>query len=211
MEPYAAEDRVYAYTMDFRTQAGNRDRYFRHAKQCNETPEQAQRFETQQYFYRAMHRPEALAWLMTALTAFPYRSQVYIATPGLHIAGHQGWASHREFSMEYLSPRHGYTHLLEAHAPNFLSSLSEIGVKNGKVESGDMSWGMGLTNSNGFNPGDETNKNLSRLYGELFNQGEPVKGTRVRGGLKAMANAVTPHVFLRSLEEMTLVDLRSVP
>ena len=211
MNPYAAEDRVYACTLDFKRQAANGDRYYSHIKPCNDSREKARKSDIQEYFYRAMLSAEAMAWLMIAITDDCYRGQAYQGKSTLRIEGHQGWASYRNFSLGYLGKRHGYSHLLEAHAPDFLSALKEIGVASGKGETDDISWGVGSRNSNGFHSSKETNQNLEKIFAEIFNHGASVNHEKIKGGLRVMAKEVTPFIFIKSIKEMTLVDLCSIP
>jgi hypothetical protein len=208
--PYLAEDRPLAASMTNTREAGNGDRYYEYPLRGHATAPQFGRSTEQQFFYRAMHRDEAKGWLMVAGTSYGERTAVYQGIAAVQVNGHQGWASHRDYSMEYLSPRHGYTHLLEVHAPDFIQWLAEIGVNSGKAEAGDISWGVGLTTSNGFQGTPETNKALKTLYGKVVNNGVEIAHTQVPGGLRAMAKAVTPYVFQQSIKYAKLVVLRSV-
>jgi hypothetical protein len=104
----------------------------------------------QAYFYRAMAAAEAAGWQAIASAPRSERASLYRKTGALAVQGHQGWASHRKYSRKYL--KDDFTRLLEVHAPGFIETLDEIGVSSGKAEDGDISWGMGLTCSNGFHP-----------------------------------------------------------
>lgn len=211
--PYDPEDHALAAAMNFDREAGNGDRYYLYPVRGHETAAQFARTTEQAYFYRAMLRAEAMGWLRVANTVFTDRQQVYEATPSLLVDGHGGWASYRDYSLGYLKPKPkpkvGYTHLLEIHAPDFLQWLSEIGVLAGKVEVGDMSWGVGATTSNGFNGNKDTNKALKALYGKVKNNGVEIDPSRVKGRERAMANAVTPYIFCQSIRHARVVALRS--
>ena len=90
------------------------------------------------YFYRAM----SLAELDSYRNSFAFNN----------IRGHQGWAPHRAYSAQYLNARSNpqITHLVEAHLPGFVQRMKEEGWFVGKVEAGCFSWGIGLTQSNGW-------------------------------------------------------------
>lgn len=94
--------------------------------------------EGQAYYYRAMTAGEFEAFRFgTVRTA----------------NGHQGFASFRSYSSAYLKKMFGqnnYAVVIEVHAPNWMKELRSHGWVNGKNESGDMSWGIGQTQSNGW-------------------------------------------------------------
>lgn len=208
--PYAIEDHSRVAVMEFLREASNGDRYYEYPVRGNNTIMHFSSPTKQAYFYRAMHRAESIGWTTVANAPCNDRARIYATIPATRIDGHQGWASFRKYSLGYLSPKHGYTDLLEVYAPGFIEWLFEIGVKIGKAELDDMSLGVGLNNSNGFAGNSETNKALKSAYGKLVNGGIEVNHTNVKGGLKAMANAVTPHIFIQSIKWIRLVNLRSV-
>lgn len=115
--------------------------------------------ENQTCFYRAMTAEEFEAFRFgTVLSA----------------AGHQGFASFRNYSKAYLNKMFGrsnYAVLVEVYAPQWIKELYTHGWSTGKAESGDMSWGIGQTQSNGWtNKGTikASNKNLARSPLSIF-------------------------------------------
>ena len=94
-------------------------------------------YNTSTRFYRAM----SLAELDSYRTRFAFDK----------VAGHQGWAPYRSYSKAYLKA--GQTRLVEAHLPGFVNALGQEGWFIGKVETGCISWGIGLTQSNGWRGG----------------------------------------------------------
>ncbi|TVZ40929.1 hypothetical protein P886_0264 [Alteromonadaceae bacterium 2753L.S.0a.02] len=95
-------------------------------------------YETNEYFYRAM----SLAELDSYRNRFSFDQ----------IAGHQGWAPYRAYSLAYLDTRSipQITRLVEAHLPGFVRRMKEEGWFIGKIEAGCFSWGIGSTQSNGW-------------------------------------------------------------
>jgi|JI7StandDraft_1071085.scaffolds.fasta_scaffold479637_1 hypothetical protein len=87
-----------------------------------------------EYFYRAM----TLAEFDSYRTQFSFR-QGY---------GHQGWAPFRSYSHAYLDANQ--SRLVEVHLPGFVQAMADQGWFTGKVERGCLSWGIGTTQSNGW-------------------------------------------------------------
>jgi hypothetical protein len=190
MDPYDVGDKQYTATLPFDREDGVGDRYWSYPVRHDDS-----QAGPQTYFYRAMKPAEAASWLTMGADGV-------VGSDGIIDANaHQGWASHRNYSLGYLSRKHGYTHLIEVYAPYFLERLAEIGVKTGKPESGDMSWGIGGRNSNGFKPNGTTNRALADVYADL------VGGTERNGRRQALA--VTPLIFKDSIERIKLVNFRS--
>ncbi len=185
LEPYDPADTVYTGPMTFEREDGKKDRLYGYGAR-----QDASRPVKQEYFYRAMKKAEAAGWLGAGHDAT------------IDANGHQGWASYRQYSLKYLTRRHQYTHLLEVHAPDFISWMKEIGVTSGKAEGGDISWGVGLTNSNAFKPSKRSNPVLAALYTEVFHQ-PPIADRR------GMAKQLAPVMFKRSIKWVKLVNFRS--
>ncbi|WP_336817373.1 hypothetical protein, partial [Burkholderia gladioli] len=49
----------------------------------------------------------------------------------------------------------------------FVTDMRSVGFKSGKAESGDLSWGLGLSSSNSFGPDKAANKALQRVRSVL--------------------------------------------
>jgi hypothetical protein len=205
--PYAAYDVPMAATMRYKDphSSKNTSREYEYpvrvedqtnAHQCNWE-------EDQQYFYRAMNREEMQGWQQVSQAPASKRIEVYRNLSGnaLKINGHGGWASHRDYSLGYLSDKN--TYLLEVFAPEFVKRMKEIGLKQGKIEDGDISWGVGLTSSNGFGPDKEANKTLGREAARVLPQ--PLPGSGI-----AKAKALAPYIFAESIQWLKVVNLRSV-
>jgi hypothetical protein len=115
--------------------------------------------KAQAYFYRAMTAKEFEA----------FRFGTVIAA-----GGHQGFASYRNYSKGYINKMfdgNNYAVLIEVYAPNWIGELNAHGWSSGKAESGDMSWGIGTTQSNGWSNTGTTkysNKNLARTPLSIF-------------------------------------------
>ena len=62
--------------------------------------------------------------------------------------GHQGWAPFRSSSHAYLDANQ--SRLVEVHLPGFVQAMADQGWFTGKVERGCLSWGIGTTQSNGW-------------------------------------------------------------
>lgn len=91
--------------------------------------------QDQEWFYRAMSVPEALAWLGQR--------------DGISNKDGQPWASYCKYSMQpkYFNAKNPI--LIEVRAPGFLRQIAEMGFTGGKVEGNDMSWFTGeAQNSN---------------------------------------------------------------
>ncbi|WP_211339462.1 eCIS core domain-containing protein [Hymenobacter perfusus] len=103
--------------------------------------------DSQEYFYRAMTKQEAMTWLNP---------------PGILLGDTgQPWASYFNYSLTYLTIESPY--LLEVHAPGWLAKSKEIGIKGGKAESkaeGDLSFGIGETSESSTGFDKEKNKAL---------------------------------------------------
>ncbi len=95
-------------------------------------------YETNEYFYRAMSLEELDS----------YRDRFAF----VQIAGHQGWAPYRNYSLRYLKGHSAppITRLVEAHLPGFVERMRQEGWFIGKAEAGCISWGIGLAQSNGW-------------------------------------------------------------
>ncbi len=196
VKPYDKADEAHTTSMEYVKEDDSGDRFFKAACQ-NETRPTFPALPDQAYFYRAMQRVEAIGWLAAKPTA------------ALDPEGHQGWASYRDYSLPYLTRLRGYTHLLEVHAPDFVGLMMGVGFKSGKAEVGDLSWGIGGKSSNGHAGNKDQNAKLLEVYAENCNEGVAVKHTSVKGGLRAMAKAVAPQLFLQSIKGVKLVYLRS--
>lgn len=196
-DPYLAADVQHISGLQFDREAGNGARYWT-------TPSRhpAAQPKPQEYFYRAMKRAEGESWLRPG--AGPDQLGPNIGQFGNILAdGHQGWASFRDYSYGYLQTEAEYVFLLEVYAPDFLTKLASIGVKTGKAEAGDMSWGIGGTLSNGFKPDGTTNKTLKAEYFRLFR--ESCKGNQLKKGSKRL----TPLLFKESIRSIGIVDFKS--
>ncbi len=189
MDAYDALDRPYAAKLNFDREDGNGDRLYTYPVRCEDA-----KSLPQEYFYRAMTRTEAMGWL----------SPGHNAT--VEANGHHPWASYRGYSLLYLSRTHGYAYLLEVHAPNFIPWMKEIGFTEGKTETGDISWGIGVRSSNAFGPSATTNVALKALYRQVH---PLVNQNNVSGGLRTMAKELAPYMFKQSIKWVKVVNLRS--
>jgi hypothetical protein len=194
MDAYHELDRPHARVMQFNHEDHNGDRHYSYGARWDKKPADLSK---QAFFYRAMTRDEALGWLNPGRTALPDAN------------GHHPWASHRDYSLAYLTRAHGYTYLLEVHAPDFVPSMKEIGFTTGKGEAGDISWGIGGRSSNGFGPGKPQNKALIALYSRVFNNGVAVNPNNIQGKHRAMAVKLAPYLFKQSIKWVKVVNLRS--
>ncbi|MGF6760265.1 hypothetical protein P3T24_000577 [Paraburkholderia sp. GAS33] len=219
-EPYNPLDKVETNTMKFERQSGNGDRYYERPAQIDSAAdadriigtdsEHFRLVEKQDYFYRAMHRDEYDAWQTLFKQTTPeLRAKKYVELRALQINGHQGWASHRQYSEEYLSEKNGYTHLLEVHAPGFVSDMRSIGYKSGKAESGDLSWGLGLASSNSFGPDKSANKMLNKTYEDAKTKGLLLLPSGKKAQPKEMAKLLAPYFFCKDMKSMKTVNIRS--
>ncbi len=220
-DPYNPADKAESTTMKFERESGNGDRYYERPVEVDSSAD-ADRLigtddnhyrlvENQDYFYRAMHRDEYDAWQTVFKQGTPeLRAKKYLELKALQIEGHQGWASHRKYSEAYLSEKNGYTHLIEVHAPGFVTDMRSVGFKSGKAESGDLSWGLGLSSSNSFGPDKAANKALSKAYEEAKTKGLllPTGGKKAPAS-KDMAKLLAPYFFCKNIEDMKTVNLRS--
>ncbi len=186
-DAYDQVDQIHAATLQFDREDGNGDRFFTYVARCNDVGG-----NPQEYFYRAMKRDEAFGWLD--------HNRIAVPDPG----GHHGWASHRNYSLGYLTRKNQYTYLLEIYAPLFIPWMKEVGFLSGKAEGGDMSWGIGGTSSNGWGGNKDTNKALKDLHKKKFPD-----VTSVKGGLRAMAVQLAPLMFKECIRWVKIVNLRS--
>ncbi|HET9958667.1 MAG TPA: hypothetical protein VFQ61_29440 [Polyangiaceae bacterium] len=195
-QPHDPADDPYAAVLDYQRTDHAGDRYYSSEPQHYERPLELERHPSRQaYFYRAMTREEAQGWLHPTRYAMPDPS------------GHHPWASNRDYSAGYLTRRHGYTHLVEVYAPDFVPQMMSIGFVSGKAEAGDISWGIGGTPSNGWRGSKTTNKVLESAYADL--KGRKVSPKEVRGRERGMANELAPYLFKDSIRSVRVVDLRS--
>jgi hypothetical protein len=195
-KPYDDADLPYASLMEYVRQEHNGDRHYAYPCRNDDRPVFADP-RKQQYFYRAMKRAEAVAWMNPGRIAVP------------DAGGHHPWASFRNYSLGYLTRANDYTYLLEVHAPDFVSWMMDVGFTSGKAEAGDISWGIGGTSSNGHAGTPTTNKTVKDLYAKVCNNGVPINHNHVPGGLRGMAKAVAPHIFKKSIKWVKVVNLRS--
>lgn len=117
--------------------------------------------DAQTYFYRAMTSEEFEAFQFGLV---------------LSAAGHQGFASFRNYSKDYMNKmfeKSSYAVLIEVYAPDWIKDLHTHGWSIGKAENGDISWGIGQTQSNGWaNTGTvkASNRNLAKSPLSLFQE-----------------------------------------
>jgi hypothetical protein len=201
-EPHNASDRSVAAVMEWEHDIKNGDRVYMYPVRYDEEHARNQG-KLQAYFYRAMTAAEAAGWQAIASAPRSERVALYRKTGALAVQGHQGWASHRKYSRGYL--KDDFTHLLEVHAPGFIEALDEIGISSGKAEKGDISWGMGLTCSNGFHPSREKNKRLKAVYEDTF-----TVELRTHKNEKSRAFALIPYLFMEAMQWAKLVNYVSV-
>lgn len=201
-KPHKASDHPLVAVMEWERDAHNGDRSYIYPVRYRDEHAQNQG-KLQTYFYRAMTAAEAAGWRAIASSARQDRAALYRNTEALAVNGHQGWASYRNYSRDYL--KNDFTHLLEVHAPGFIEALDEIGVSSGKAEKGDISWGMGITCSNGFHPSSEKNKRLKVVYDSTFSAEHRTHTTG-----KARAFALIPYLFMEAMQWAKLVNYLSV-
>ncbi|WP_437763224.1 hypothetical protein WMF27_42155 [Sorangium sp. So ce281] len=195
-KPYDDADLAHVVSMEYSREDNKGDRFYSYPTRNDNRPALATPAK-QEYFYRAMKRAEAVAWLTPGRPAVP--------DPG----GHHPWASYRNYSLTYLTRANQYTHLIEVHAPGFVEWMMEVGFTGGKIENNDISWGIGGNSSNSFGGNPKTNAALKALYAKACNNGVVVNHTGVPGGLRGMAKRVAPYIFKQSIKWVKLVNLRS--
>jgi hypothetical protein len=217
--PYDVMDKVETSTMKFEHQSRNGDRYYERPAQIDrsvdadkiigQSHEDVGQMENQEYFYRAMKREEYDAWQVVFKQETPeLRARKYVELKALQKDGHHGWASFRQYSVGYLSKGEGYTHLLEVHAPGFVTDMRSIGFKSGKAESGDMSWGMGPKSSNSFGPDRDARRLLKEAYEEAQTKGLLLPNDK-KGQDREMAKLLAPYFFCKDMQSMKTVNIRS--
>ncbi|OAA59183.1 hypothetical protein SPI_06385 [Niveomyces insectorum RCEF 264] len=209
---YDPRDRPLAATMFFEWQSQDGDRFFARPAVLNSKADAASVYGTvnQAYFYRAMTRDEAEAWL--ALSAEPATARVakYRELTALHIQGHQGWASHREYAKKYLKRRAGYTHLLQVYAPRFLPEIFAFGYLSGKAESDEMSWGVGRMPQNSWRASKENNKAVEERLAWLTEHDQlPLPPRTRKPTIEEKARAIMPYYFIQGIGQVQVVNLRS--
>jgi hypothetical protein len=220
MDPYDPLDKVETSTMKFGRQSGNGDRYYERAAQIDSAADAHKIIGTdgdgyrkvanQDYFYRAMCRSEYDAWQTVFKQGTPeLRARKYVELRDLHIEGHHGWASYRQYSADYLGDKHEYTHLLEVHAPGFVSDMRSIGFKSGKAEDGDLSWGMGPASCNAFVVDKNANKVLKKTYEEARTKNLLLLSSDITGQQREMAKSLAPYFFCKAMTSMKTVNIRS--
>ncbi|WP_246792446.1 hypothetical protein [Burkholderia perseverans] len=120
-DPYNPADKPETSAMTFERQSGNGDRYYTRPVEIDSVVDADRIIGTDQnhirlvdkqdHFYRAMHRDEYDAWQTVFKQGTPeLHAKKYTELKALQIEGHQGWASYRAYSEEYLSEKNGYTH-----------------------------------------------------------------------------------------------------
>ena len=216
-QPYEARHAPLVPCFEFE-ESGNGVRYYQYP---TEGPDKNREiFDTnmreQKYFYRAMLESEAEGWKAISDLPVELRLKKYLTDTRLKIDGHQGWASYRGYSEKYLKNRaNDYTFILEVFAPEFVNQLMEIGVKSGKAEDGDISWGMGKKNSNSFGGDKKMNDVLKTRFEEfsrLVSAAEQGSiGKFESNNMRQMSVIITPFIFLQTIRWVKKIDLRSVP